>query len=65
MPEMDGYETTREIRRQEALAGDPHHRVDRQGPQGRREKCLQAGMTDYLAKPVQSHALFGDAPQTP
>jgi len=68
MPEMDGYEATRTIREQgrdipiiamtaNALIGD-------------RERCLEAGMDDYISKPVDMQQLravlarFGEAPAT-
>jgi two-component system sensor histidine kinase/response regulator len=53
MPELDGYQTTRLIReRGDGLAGIPVVAMTAHVLQGDRQRCLDAGMDDYLAKPV-------------
>jgi signal transduction histidine kinase/CheY-like chemotaxis protein len=64
MPIMDGFQTTQMIRRREELQGGEAHSphipiiaVTANAMHGDRERCLAAGMDDYLAKPVKLEAL--------
>ncbi|MCI0699631.1 MAG: response regulator, partial [Planctomycetia bacterium] len=58
MPEMDGMETMREIRKIPELKNMPIVAVTAKAMKGDREKCIEAGAWDYLSKPVNPEQLL-------
>jgi len=58
MPEMDGYETTQKIRREHKNSGLPIIAVTAKAMKGDREKCIEAGASDYITKPVKIDQLL-------
>jgi CheY-like chemotaxis protein len=61
MPEMDGLQATRSIREMEEKTGGhiPIIALTAYAMKGDRERCIEAGMDDYISKPIQTQELFG------
>lgn len=60
MPEMDGYETTREIREAEGSPRTPIIAVTADALSGTKERCIEAGMDGYVTKPVDPDRLVSE-----
>jgi CheY-like chemotaxis protein len=58
MPEMDGLDTTREIRKIPECKDLPIVAVTAKAMKGDRDRCLEAGAWDYLSKPVNTDELL-------
>lgn len=58
MPEMDGYTAIREIRKDKRFAETPIIAMTAKALKGDHEKCIEAGASDYIAKPVEMEKLF-------
>jgi CheY-like chemotaxis protein len=58
MPEMDGYETIGRIRNNKPTAGIPIIAVTAKAMKGDRDKCMEAGASEYVSKPVNMQELL-------
>ncbi len=58
MPEMDGYETMQKIRKKKEFAKLPIIAVTAKAMRGDREKCIEAGASDYIMKPIDTTELI-------
>ncbi|KFZ39130.1 histidine kinase [Shewanella mangrovi] len=58
MPVMDGYQATRELRKQPQFTDLPVVAMTANAMSGDRERCIEAGMNDHLAKPIEVSLLY-------
>jgi CheY-like chemotaxis protein len=58
MPEMDGFETTQRIRKMPRFRKTPIIALTAKAMKGDREKCIEAGASDYITKPVDVEQLL-------
>jgi CheY-like chemotaxis protein len=58
MPEMDGYETMKQVRKKQQYKNLPIIAVTAKAMVGDREKCIRAGASDYISKPVDVDQLL-------
>ena len=58
MPDMDGYQTMREIRKMRSFKNTPMIALTAKAMKGDREKCVEAGASDYVSKPADVDRLL-------
>jgi CheY-like chemotaxis protein len=57
MPEMNGYETTLELKKKQKFCNIPIIALTAGTTDGEKEKCLETGMNDYISKPIDKEQL--------